>query len=73
MIVKPAMLHLVAYFIGIILLLIGIWLITVAYNTIDPSSASQKKTWAVVVLVIGFFLILVAASCHDQLSTVWKC
>lgn len=52
----------IAYFIGIILLLVGLWLFAASTTTVDPVSASQKKTWSVVLLIIGFFLILLSAA-----------
>lgn len=52
----------VCFFIGIILLLVGLWLFSASVTTIDPVSASQKKTWAVVLLIIGFFLLFLAAA-----------
>lgn len=54
------------FFIGIILLLVGLFLFSAAMTTVDPVSASQKKTWSFVVIIIGFFLLFLAAACQHH-------
>lgn len=60
----------ICFFVGIILLLIGIWLFSAAMTTLDPVSASQKKTWSFVTIIVGFFLLFLAAACHDSMKGV---
>ena len=55
--------QIVCFFVALILLLVGIWLFANAASASDPTTQSQKKTWAFVVLIFGFFLLLLAAAC----------
>lgn len=63
----------VCFFLGIILILLGLWLYSTAFGLQfgDPSNG-QKRVWAFVSIIIGFFLLLLCASCGNQLGG-WGC
>ena len=64
------MLKAVCFFLGLILLLLGLWIYSTSLNLLqDDPTNSQKRLWAFVAIIVGFFLLVLCAAAGDSVGT----